>query len=1129
MSCWQCGATPDRNARFCGQCGSPLRWRCTMCDGHNHWDVMACTACGSALSTPGAQQGMQPDAQPAMSSGTQSGGTPDGRAPILQPQAGGPGTPPERRRLTVLFADMVGSTAIGARLDPEDMRDVMAAWRGCVTRVVTDHSGFVLQYMGDGALAVFGYPRAHEADAERAIRAALAIAEAIPKLETAAGPPGALRVRVGMATGLVVVADLLGPGAAQERSVVGDTMNLAARLQTAAAPGGVVVDAATRQLTGGLFEYRALGRTEVKGLDSPVDAWSVLRESAVENRFEALRPPRSTLVNRVAELAALHQAWAEASEGRGGTTLLVGEPGAGKSHLAAAFEDDIGDPGRNALRLLCSPHHRDTPLRPLIRHLEQAAGFRAGDAPEARLGKLEAMLPLGMDAEARAVLAQLLLLPVQPTAATGAAPRRLRELTFNAAVQYASALAAGAPLLVVIEDAHWADPTTEELAGRLAAAAAGLPMLLLATARPERLPAWRDQPGVQQLAVGGLNAGDAARLVGGLLGGPRLEAEVVSFIVSRADGIPLFLEELVRAVRLPGTTGSGGTRDRPGGGGLVEAEVPMSLQSLLAARLDGLGPAKRVVQAASAIGREFRPDRLQVAAGLLDRDLAPAIGELERAGIVLCGQDGVCYFRQALVQDAAYASMLRKQRRHIHLRIGEMLEREQGRPFGPAPEEIANHFARADAHARASTYYLHAAERTGGRFALAETIGLLRKGLHQVAAARDGGDGAMHEAEGTMQVALGRALIDHLGSGAPEVRAAFERARDLAAAAGAARQLLRAQDGLISHHFARSELGRVIEYAEEALANGAAAGDPAAMVLAWRSSGHARLLLGHLVEARRDLEQALRSYEAGMVVSSRDSKVSVCVALGVCLTLMGEDGLGRAASAEGLRHAESLGQLKTMTLGLRRAGAAALVRRDASDALALAGRLLALQDDFETFVGRREGEVFRAWAVLQVRHDPDAVDRARTALRELDEAGHWALLSFFMAMIAEAMLRHGDAGAGGALLRRAADLAEAGGERWCRPERLRLQARWAADAEARTALLRSSLELARQEGAALWERRAAADLIRLLRAQGRRSEAARVRAGLRRPGRGHAPKGDLPGSRRPGNRLPADHIPNARR
>ncbi len=1115
MTCWQCGVTPDRNARFCGQCGSPLKWRCAACGDDSAWDAVACAACGLASPVQGVKiggaQGLGTTERLGTVPGLKTAGLGAQGLDVLRPDPfrHGPDALPERRRLTALFADMVGSTAIGARLDPEDMRDVITAWRGCITRVVDQHSGFVLQYLGDGALAVFGYPNAHEADAERATRAALAIAEAVPKLETAAGPRGALMVRVGMATGLVVVADLLGPGAAQERSVVGDTMNLAARLQAVAEPGGVVVDAATRQLTGGLFEYRALGSTEVKGLASPVDAWSVLRESAVENRFEALRPPRPTLVNRVAELTTLHRRWAEAGLGKGGTVMLVGEPGAGKSHLAAAFEDDIGGSGHRTVRLLCSPHHRDTPLRPLMRYLEQAAGFRAEDTSEVRLRKLDALLPLlpnspdGMDGEARAVIAGLLSLPIEPPPSlAGAAPRSLRELTFAAVARYAAALSAEAPLLVVVEDAHWADPTTEELVGRLAAAAAEQPILLLVTTRPDHSPAWTDLSAVQVLPVRGLSAEHASQLVSSLPGAPRMEAEVVSFIVSKADGIPLFLEELVRAVQP-----AAGSQEQPGGAAaLLEADlVPMSLQSLLAARLDQLGPVKRIAQAASAIGREFRPDLLQTITGLEASELRSALRELERAGILLCAQAGAaCYFRHALVQDAAYGSMLRKQRRRVHLQIGETLEREQANSFGPAPEEVANHFARAGAHARSADYYLRAAERTVGRFALVETIGLLRKGLHQVAYIHD--PEATRELELAMQVALGRALIDHQGSGAPEVRDAFERARDLAVASGAPRQLLRAQDGLINHHFARSELGRVIDYANDALANGSRSGDRAAVVMAWRSSGHARLLLGHLGEACRDLEQALESYEAGMVVSSRDSKVSVCTALGLCLTLLGLDARGRAASDEGLRHAETLQSPKTMTLGLRRAGAAALVRRDTAAVLALSERLLALQDEFETFVGLREGEVFKAWAVLQTQWDPALAARAKQALHDLDRAGHWALLPFFMAMTAETALTQGDPDDAGALLRRASELADASGEQWCQPELLRLQARGTPGSEEAVQLLRRSLSEARRQGAVLWERRAAADLTRMLRAQGRKKDAAQVLAALRpRPDRAHIP------------------------
>ncbi|MBV8613225.1 MAG: AAA family ATPase, partial [Acetobacteraceae bacterium] len=443
MICPRCGTRLRGGPKFCGECGSPLPWRCAACGRENPPGTRFCGECGAAA---GAAPGAPRPARPAV------------------PAA-------ERRQVTVMLADLVNSTEIGARLDPEDTHEVIRAWRDCVTGLIVRHGGFVSHYMGDAALALFGYPQAHEADPERAVRAGLAIVQAVSRLDTPAGPAGTLAMRVGLATGLVVTGDLIGAGSALEWSVVGEIPNLAARLQALAEPGTVVIDTATRQLNGALFEYRAHAETAVKGLAAPVRAWTVLRESVVESRFEALRAPlQMSLVNRVAEMDALLQHWARAKSGAGQAVLLVGDPGAGKSHLVAAFEERIGDAARKRLRLLCSPHHQDTPLHPLIRHLERAAGFHRDDPPLARREKLrrlhaptasvpaegETDAPALADEVGEAMLAELLSLPPHPDQAPREIePLRQKELTFAAVLRHVTALAAGGPLAAVVEDAHW--------------------------------------------------------------------------------------------------------------------------------------------------------------------------------------------------------------------------------------------------------------------------------------------------------------------------------------------------------------------------------------------------------------------------------------------------------------------------------------------------------------------------------------------------------------------------------------------------------------------------------------------------------------------------------------------------
>jgi class 3 adenylate cyclase len=521
MTCPRCGSGIEAGRRFCGDCGAPLSWRCTACGGENLPGKRFCGDCGAAQGSPL-------------------------RGPEPAPDAG-----PERRQISVMFVDLVGSTALGTRLDPEDLREVIGAYRGAVTGLIARHAGFVAHYLGDGVLAFFGYPAAREDDAEQAVRAGLAISDAVARLATLAGPPGSLSARIGIATGLVVVGDLIGSGSSQERAVIGETPNLAARLQTLAEPGTVVISDQTRRLTGKLFEYRELAPTPLKGIPAPVTAWSVLGESVVESRFEALRNEGAPLIGRSEEFELLQRRWLRAREGEGCVVLLSGDAGIGKSRLVAELEQSLEGEPMVKLRLLCSPTHQDTALHPVARHLERAAGILRADPPEARLDKLAAVLPPGPSREADlTLLADVMAIPGVPEPASlhGLAPARRRDLTLGAILRSVEALAREAPVLAVLEDIHWADATTLELLDRVVEAAEQLPMLLLVTTRPEAQPAWAARPHVLAMLLGGLQRRQAATLVAGIAGERALPEEILDGILARADGVPLFLEELARTV-----------------------------------------------------------------------------------------------------------------------------------------------------------------------------------------------------------------------------------------------------------------------------------------------------------------------------------------------------------------------------------------------------------------------------------------------------------------------------------------------------------------------------------------------------------------------------------------------------
>jgi class 3 adenylate cyclase/energy-coupling factor transporter ATP-binding protein EcfA2 len=641
---------------------------------------------------------------------------------------------PERRLVSVMFIDLVGSTSLGLRLDPEDLREAINAFHAHVTSLVACFQGFVALHMGDGILAYFGYPQAHEADAERAVRAGLAIIEAVPRLNTAAGPPGTLSVRVGIASGIVIVGDLIGFGSSREATIVGDTPNLAARLQTAAEPGSLIISDATRLLVADLFEYRELELSNLRGRPAPERAWVVLKESTFDSRYQALRRGRLALVDRTEEVEFLVQRWEQAKTGEGRVVLLTGEPGIGKSRLIEALAQCIGAP-HQCVRFVCSPHHLDTPLYPIIRHTETAAGIQRGDSPAAQFEKLINMLPADSSAEDKALLVDLLSIPLpESDVLEGLTPQRRKVMTFDAILRYIGSFARRGPALIILEDLHWADPTTLNLLNLLVEAAQQLPLLLLITARPEVHPAWASRPHVTVKVLSGLEDGHATELIRQVTGGRELPGEVIDRIIAHADSVPLFIEELTKTV-----VGAAVEKDQGNGSptSMLSADVvPTSLYSSLTSRLDRLTFGKEIARTASVIGREFSFHLLQAVSQQPAKSVEDALVELAHAEIIVAhGEPPVATytFRHALVQDAAYASLLRDQRHAIHRQLAEVLE-AGGSGEAAEPQVLAWHFAEARLPERSVYYYQKAAERATGRFALAEMVHHLRNGLRQIKA-----------------------------------------------------------------------------------------------------------------------------------------------------------------------------------------------------------------------------------------------------------------------------------------------------------------------------------------------------------------------------------------------------------
>ena len=526
----------------------------------------------------------------------------------------------ERRQLTVMFCDLAGSTAMSARLDPEDMREIIRTYQDACSGVVGRYDGFVAKFMGDGILAYFGFPSAHEDDAERAVRAGLEIAAAVPALQTRAPEP--LKVRVGVATGVVVVGDLAGQGSAQEQAVVGETPNLAARLQANAERGGVVIAESTRRLVGEAFEAKPLGPLDLKGFSAPVRAWTVLREAENVSRFEASRSHRMTpFVGREPEVALLLERWRDACAGEGKVALLSGEAGIGKSRILATLRERIADEPHVAVRYQCSPHHVNDAFYPIVSQIARAADFVAGEPAAARLEKLEAMAVRSRLApkEIAPIVASLCSVPLEgryPPLAM--APSEQKERSITAILSLFEGLTKEAPVLALLEDVHWIDPSSLEVFNRLVERVSRLDAFLVITFRPEFAAPWTGQSHVNSLALSRFGRRHAVAMIDRVAGGKALPAEVLEQIVEKTDGVPLFVEELTKTV-----LESGLLREESGGYTLASAltplAIPSTLQDSLMARLDRLAPVKEIAQIGATIGRKFSYRLLEAVAPVQGR------------------------------------------------------------------------------------------------------------------------------------------------------------------------------------------------------------------------------------------------------------------------------------------------------------------------------------------------------------------------------------------------------------------------------------------------------------------------------------------------------------------------------
>jgi predicted ATPase/class 3 adenylate cyclase len=1009
---------------------------------------------------------------------------------------------PERRQLTVMFVDLVGSTELSRRLDPEEMGELLRAYQHAVADAVERFEGHVAKYMGDGVLAYFGWPRAHEDAAERAVRAALATVEAVGRIIIQ--DAGSLAARVGVATGLVLVGDLIGEGAAREEVVIGETPNLAARLQGIAEAGMVVVAEGTRRLLGSLFEMHDLGHRQLQGFSHAVRTWQVVGPGAAASRFEALHEGGlAPLVGREEEIALLLERWHQARDGEGQVVLLSGEPGIGKSHLVQALREHLQAEPCVSLSYFCSPLRQTSALYPVIDLLERAAAFARDDPLEAKIAKLEVLLARGAPDVTTTVplLAALLSIPTggrYPPLDLG--PQRLKERIFEVLLDHMAGLAASQSVLALYEDVQWSDPTTLELIELVMDRAQSLPVLVIVTFRPDFAPPWRGRAHATWLTLNRLSRKRAAAIVTGVAGGRTLPTEILEQILARTDGVPLFLEELTKAVLEAGLLREVDDRYELVAGGLAPLTIPTTLHDSLLARLDRLAPVKEVAQVGAVIGRAFSHELLAAVAPLAGDELDDALGQLAAAELVFrqgAPPRAIYVFKHALVRDTAYQSLPRGRRQQLHAQIAQVLVERFPEQVETEPELVALHRTEAGLAAQAADDWLRAGRRALARSATAEAVAQLTRGLDLLPALPDGPERWRRELD--LQVALGSALIAAKGFAAPETSRAYARTHELCMVAGDTTRIFPALFGRFVVHFHRAELAAAHEVARELLRLAEEQGDVAAQVVGHRIVGAALFQLGRLAESREHLEQGLRLYEpardrtSGLVYAT-DSRVVCLHWLSHALLTLGYPEQAEARAVEALAHARELARPNTLADALCCACTlyARLRRRQEAQAHAEEVVALTTKQGFPLWLAR--GRSVRGWALVDGGHVEEGIAELRQGLADYAAAGADLWSTDFLALLAEVHWRAGQATTGLALLADALARAEVAGGRWLQAELHHLKGELLLalpdpdPAEAEVCFRRAEA-IARGQDARMLELRAATSLGRLWRDQGRQAEA----------------------------------------
>ncbi len=1013
MRCLSCNSENPEGKKFCGECGSPLVHRCANCGAENPLRFKFCGECGKSLTegeTAKRVNGKTEGEKGKWRNGETGKNTKDAELRTLNSEL----PSAERRQLTVMFCDLVGSTALSERLDPEEYREVVCAYQQTSATVIERFGGHIAQHLGDGLLVYFGYPVAHEDDAQRAVRSGLGIVQALQRSSTPSPRQGegrgevCLQVRIGIHTGLVVIGEI-GSSEKREMLALGETPNLAARIQGQANPDEVVISAATYRLVEGLFECEDRGQPELKGVSTPLTLYRVGKESEAQSRFQVVvRKGLTPLIGRDHELGLLQERWDRTQNGEGQVVLLSGEPGIGKSRLVQALTEHVLTDGAARIEFRCLAYHQNSAFYPILEHLQRLLAFAQDDTPQVKLAKLQQILSHYHfpQTDTFSLLAALLSLP-QPDGISPLtlSPQKQKQKTQETLVAWIIEEAEKAAVYCAWEDLHWADPSTLDLLTLFLAQVPTKRILVVLTFRPEFTPPWGAHSYLSQLTLSRLGRSHVETMVEQVTGGTVLPQEVIQQIVNKTDGVPLFIEELTKSV----VESVEAQHAAP-----MPLAIPATLQDSLMARLDRLGPAKEIAQLGATLGREFNYDLLQAVSPLNEETLQRGLQQLVEAELVY--QSGIpsqsrYLFKHALVRDTAYQSLLKSKRQQYHRQIATTLGAQFPQTVETQPELIAHHYTEAGLIAQAIPYWQRAGQRAVQRSDHREAINHLTKGLELLKPLPDTSERTQQEL--ILQIALGTPLIATKGFAAPEVERVYARALELCRQVGDTPQLFPALWGSWVFYNIRGELQTSQELAARLLSLAQNTQDVALLLEAHHALWFTSFLCGELTAARAHSEQGIALYDRqqhqslALLYGGHDPGVCCRDIATLVLWLLGYPDQAYKRSQEALALARELSHPFSLAEALSYTTWLFQFRREEQTFHERTEALMVLSEEQGFSYPLAQGTLLQGWVLVWQGQGEEGIAQIRRGLSALRATGTEGVRPYYLALLAEA---HGKVG-----------------------------------------------------------------------------------------------------------------------